>query len=249
MAKDYSKEQLQEKGMLEVSKYSKQDKIFYSSKKWIVTSRKYKDANPHCEPCLKEGRKIPAEITHHILPISQGGDPFNEDNLISVCKKCHHEIHTGIGIRIDIDFIKDLLEKEITEEDIWWEEVEGLYLDEQKEIIDLESKAHSLEKNDINKSIETYYEAYKRIAEFDKILNNDSMIEKAYCLEFGVSTYRNVRYPTNRLSLLLEKTKRYDECIKLIQDYENKNDKLGLTTTDSKAVEKRKIRILNKLNK
>lgn len=247
MAKDYSKEQLQEIGMLDVSKYSKQDKEFYSSKEWIDTSQKYKETNPHCEPCLKEDRKSSTEIVHHILPISQDGEPFNEDNLISVCKKCHSYIHTGIGIRIDSDFIKDLLEREITEEDIWWSEIESQYADRQNEISALIRKAISLEKSDINKSIETYYRAYNRIDEFDEILNNDPMVEKAYCLEFGISNYRNVRYPVNRLSLLLEKAKKYDECIKLIEDYEKKNDKVGLTITDAKVVEKRKLRITNKL--
>ena len=173
-----------------------------------------------------------------------------DKNFYSSKKKSHREIHAGIGVTIDFDFIKNVLEHERTEEDIWYESgLPDLYADKQNEIRDLIIEAINLEKSDINKSIETYYEAYKSIEEFETILNNDPMVEKAYCLKYGVSSYRRDRYPVNRLSLLLEKSNRYDECIKLIQDYEKKDDKLGLTITDSKNVQKRKIRILKKLNK
>jgi hypothetical protein len=64
----------------------------------------------------------------------------------------------------------------------------------------------------------------------------------------NVSCFRYVRYPINRASLLLEKSKRYIECIQLIDDYEKKDDKRGLPAKDLKSIEKRKQRTLKKLN-
>jgi HNH endonuclease len=246
--KHITKEMLSEKGMLDVSKYSQQDNAFYSSNKWRCKSKKYKELYTFCEVCLKEGIEKPSEIAHHITPISQGGAPYDENNLLAICKKCHREIHTGIGIRIDLDFLKNLDQKESTPEDEWWDSgPHDLYLDKQKEIIDLINDAEALEKNDIGKSIKLYFSACKLIDNFKKILADDFLLEKAYCQQFGVSSFRTVRYPINRLSLLLEKSKRYAECIELIKDYENKNDKLGLTSSDYKIIQKRKYRVIKKV--
>jgi len=222
--KHITKEMLFEKGMLDVAKYSSQDNAFYSSNKWRRESKKYKELHPFCEVCLKEDIEKPSEIVHHVTRISQGGAPYDENNFLAICKKCHSEIHTGIGIRIDLDFLRNLDQKESTPEDEWWDSgPHDLYLDKQKEIIDLIKNAEALEKNDIGKSIELYFSACKLIDNFENILADDSLLEKAYCQQFGVSSFRTVRYPINRLSLLLEKSKRYAECIELIKDYENKN--------------------------
>jgi len=87
--------------MLDVAKYSQQDNAFYSSNKWRRESKKYKGLHPYCEVCLKEKIEEPSKIVHHITPISQGGAPYDENNLLAICKKCHGEIHTGIGERND----------------------------------------------------------------------------------------------------------------------------------------------------
>lgn len=84
--KHLTKEMLSEKGMLDVSKYSRQDNAFYSSNKWQRKSKKYKELHPFCEVCLKEHVEKPSEITHHITPISQGGAPYDENNLLAICK-------------------------------------------------------------------------------------------------------------------------------------------------------------------
>jgi hypothetical protein len=246
--KHLTKEMLSEKGMLDVSKYSRQDNAFYSSNKWRRESKKYKGLHPFCEVCLKENIEKPSEIVHHITPISQDGAPYDENNLLAICKKCHKEIHTGIGIRIDLDFLRNLDQKESTPGDEWWDSgLDDLYLDKQKEIIDLINKAEALEKNDRGKSIELYFSACKLIDNFEEILADDSLLEKAYCQEFGVSSFRTVRYPINMLSLLLEKSKRYAGCIQLIHAYQEKDDKCGLTNSDLKAIQKRKHRVIKKV--
>ena len=108
------------------------------------------------------------------------------------------------------------------------------------------SLVKALENNEIEKSIELYFNACKAIDDFEKILADDPLLEKAYCQEFGVNTFRTVRYPINRLSLLLEKSKRYDDCIQLINDYQEKDDKCGLTKSDLEAIQKRKHRVIKK---
>lgn len=248
--KHITKEMLSEKGMLDVQKYSKQENGFYKSTEWRHERQKYKSLHPFCEVCLKDGMKIKSEIVHHITPISQGGARFDLNNLLAICKKCYKEIHTGIGVKINSDFFRNLFDKEPTPEDDWWgTDLHGQYVGKQKEIIDLINRAERLEKENLPLSIEFYFNAIKQIDDFEKLLNSDDLLEDGYCKEFGVKTFRTVRYPINRLSLLLEKSKKYSECINVIENYENKNDKVGLTGSDSKTIQKRKVRIIQKLQK
>lgn len=61
-------------------------------KTWQAARRKYKAKHPLCEMCLVEGKAVPMEQVHHIVPLSQGGT-HDESNLMSVCKSCHSKIH------------------------------------------------------------------------------------------------------------------------------------------------------------
>lgn len=38
---------------------------------------------------------------HHIVPISDGGDPYDEDNLVALCNDCHLEVHREINDQKD----------------------------------------------------------------------------------------------------------------------------------------------------
>lgn len=245
--KNITKEKLIEKGMLDVNKYSKQDNKFYSAKEWIAVSSNYKKLNPFCEICLKEDKEKPSFIVHHITPISQGGDRLDENNLISVCKKCHNEIHSGIGITIDLGSLLKLTNISTDESEWWASKKPKIYDKKNRQIDNLINNAGSFERSNPEKLIELYFKAIKEIDDFDITLGNDPIVEKAYNKRFNILTYRNASYPINRLSLLLEKAKKYDECIKVIEDYERKNDKRGLLSSDLQAIRKRKIRILKKL--
>lgn len=51
-----------------------------------------------CQDCLKAGIYKPAEEVHHIIPITptninDESITLNMDNLISLCKDCHHKRH------------------------------------------------------------------------------------------------------------------------------------------------------------
>lgn len=85
-AKDYNKYQ-------RATDYNKR----YDSK-WRKIRAQYVQLHPLCECCLKEGRYIPVEEVHHILPLERGGtNDFS--NLMSLCKSCHNKIHIALGDR------------------------------------------------------------------------------------------------------------------------------------------------------
>lgn len=47
---------------------------------------------------MAKGRYVPVEEIHHIVPLKDGGT--NEwSNLMSLCRKCHAEIHAEMGTR------------------------------------------------------------------------------------------------------------------------------------------------------
>ena len=58
----------------------------------------YVAKHPLCEQCYKEGRYVPVEEVHHIVPLAEGGTNA-DSNLISLCKSCHEKIHRQRGDR------------------------------------------------------------------------------------------------------------------------------------------------------
>lgn len=59
-------------------------------------------SQPLCEVCLSKGIVTPAEDVHHDKSfITDAGVnyslAYSIDNLISLCKKCHSEIHSKEG--------------------------------------------------------------------------------------------------------------------------------------------------------
>ena len=72
---------------------------FYSSKAWQKLRDEVKRRDGMlCVDCLKEGRITPAEEVHHIIELTPENinDPsiaLNANNLVSLCKECHHKRH------------------------------------------------------------------------------------------------------------------------------------------------------------
>ena len=65
---------------------------------WRRIRARYAAAHPLCEKCLQDGRIVPVEEVHHVLPVSMGGT--NDDsNLMSLCRSCHNKAHREIGDR------------------------------------------------------------------------------------------------------------------------------------------------------
>ncbi|WP_288297318.1 HNH endonuclease signature motif containing protein [uncultured Pyramidobacter sp.] len=63
---------------------------FYQSTEWRKLRAAYRRAHPLCEECLREGRTEPAVIVDHVKEIADGGDPYDWDNLRSLCLACHN---------------------------------------------------------------------------------------------------------------------------------------------------------------
>ena len=69
----------------------------HSSNRWRKTSLLYREANPICEACIraqKQGSKRAGMINlatsvDHIVPLFLGGDPYDWNNLQSLCDYHH----------------------------------------------------------------------------------------------------------------------------------------------------------------
>ena len=61
-------------------------------KSWRQVRKRYSQQHPLCEMCLAQGKAMPMDHVHHIVPLSQGGSN-EESNLMSLCKSCHSKIH------------------------------------------------------------------------------------------------------------------------------------------------------------
>lgn len=46
-------------------------------------------AFPYCQECDTKGELTEASQVDHIIPLEQGGAPFDSDNLQSLCFRCH----------------------------------------------------------------------------------------------------------------------------------------------------------------
>ena len=62
-------------------------------KRWKAVRLSYLQDNPLCEECKRVRIDKFASIVHHIVDISNGGDQYDEDNLMSVCTACHNRLH------------------------------------------------------------------------------------------------------------------------------------------------------------
>ena len=73
---------------------------FYSSKKWVQTSKAYARSKSFlCERCLSKGKVIPYEEVHHKIRLSMENinNPdisLNWNNLECLCRKCHEQEHS-----------------------------------------------------------------------------------------------------------------------------------------------------------
>lgn len=100
-----------------------------------------------------------------------------------------------------------------------------------KEVEEATVTAKTLEKSDNEKAVRLYRKAMAILREIDQ----------QYGKKF--SALRKQRFPINRLTLVLERQKKYKECLEEIEIYEKLSDKVGLYTGEKEKLEKRKERI------
>jgi 5-methylcytosine-specific restriction protein A len=67
----------------------KASRRIYNSKRWKVARSRQLFNHPLCEACLARGVETLASEVDHVIPLSQAGDAWSEENLSSLCKPCH----------------------------------------------------------------------------------------------------------------------------------------------------------------
>lgn len=97
--------QYKRKGLFKkpIIKFDISQKI-YNSKTWKQLRNSYFAENPLCERCLEKGIIKPAEQVHHVQPFLTGKTyeekmqlAYDYNNLMSVCKQCHSDIHKELN--------------------------------------------------------------------------------------------------------------------------------------------------------
>ena len=90
-----------------------QRKRFYQTREWRAMSRHIRQRDGWlCTSCRP--RRVAAELVHHIVFLSDGGEPLSESNLISLCADCHRGRHSQVvdqGKQEWVRYIAGLMEK------------------------------------------------------------------------------------------------------------------------------------------
>jgi 5-methylcytosine-specific restriction protein A len=80
-------------------RHTKESSKYYNSKQWHNLRNYYIKQHPLCERCLEHDRVTPAEEVHHMCAILSAPIEYreevltDEDNIVALCKECHHEVH------------------------------------------------------------------------------------------------------------------------------------------------------------
>lgn len=82
--------------------------VIYSSPQWKRLRQSKRQQTPLCEMCLSRGVFSPVTEIHHIRPISTGKSidemwslALDSNNLMSLCERCHKEIHNSMNSNSD----------------------------------------------------------------------------------------------------------------------------------------------------
>ena len=68
---------------------------FYTSKRWRRKRENIlKRDNYTCQWCKRFGKKTPATVVHHIKHLEDCPEmAYKDNNLVSLCGKCHNKAH------------------------------------------------------------------------------------------------------------------------------------------------------------
>lgn len=72
---------------------------FYKSTKWKVKRERILKRDDYmCKECKRYGKTTGATTVHHIYPLEERPEiKLNNNNLISLCSKCHDKMHDRIN--------------------------------------------------------------------------------------------------------------------------------------------------------
>ena len=57
--------------------------------RWVKLRLFHLQGAPLCRRCAAQGRVTAADLVDHIVPIADGGAVLDEENLQSLCRRCH----------------------------------------------------------------------------------------------------------------------------------------------------------------
>lgn len=61
----------------------------YHTWRWTKESRAFRETNPLCEECKRNGYIVESEVVDHIIPFPVCKDFFDQTNWQALCKKCN----------------------------------------------------------------------------------------------------------------------------------------------------------------
>lgn len=62
---------------------------FYDLRRWRKLTKRHRQEEPLCRECKKRGIITAGTLVDHIVPILEGGAEWDEDNLQTLCDRCH----------------------------------------------------------------------------------------------------------------------------------------------------------------
>jgi 5-methylcytosine-specific restriction protein A len=71
------------------------NKGVYKRKIWEMRRRQVLSEQPICAICDNHL----SEEVDHIVPLTEGGAPYDRDNLRGLCRQCHWQRHQGEGLQ------------------------------------------------------------------------------------------------------------------------------------------------------
>lgn len=65
------------------------ERAFYGSRRWKAVRAQHRERHPLCAECERNGRVTAGELVDHIVPMREGGDPWDSANHQTLCNECH----------------------------------------------------------------------------------------------------------------------------------------------------------------
>ena len=115
--KSYMKSYNNKDYMREYNKNRRVNQEFYNSKQWSLTRNTINNRDRGlCRLCYSEGKIVYSECVHHIEEVKDNESlRCDEANLISLCSRCHREVHLLYKSKASIikEKLKDIIQETI----------------------------------------------------------------------------------------------------------------------------------------
>ena len=112
----YSKE-AKKKYYKKYNSEKRENQDFYNSKSWDLTRQQINNRDRGlCRLCYSEGKIIYSDCIHHIEEVKENIElRCDDNNLISLCNRCHREVHLLYKSKSSIikEKLKDIIKETI----------------------------------------------------------------------------------------------------------------------------------------